>query len=256
MRKKNFVLLAISIIVGLVALIVPFIGIGDGVEIVTLPVTTLLSSILSLIAFNNLYKETNNSYFHTAKVHSICSICAILIITIISPIICGGQYIGIIEFFAKVVEASDNDNLILSLYSNFLMSYVSLFLINFVGRLFYSFSIISFIKGMKTEKVNLTHLNKMKSSLTTFCTINWIIMGITTLMLFLAAKAFSEELINQTDEFAKYFIILYLLMIFVCLPALVALTPAYTINTVKSIFYLFRTSVQIEQPDVYEQQNY
>ena len=109
MKKKNFIIIGISIILQFVMFMFPFIGIGDQVEIVSLPITLLISLFLMKAGLKGLYKETHYQEFNNGAILFVVGIIAIFLFTLFSPLIIGGNYVGIFEFYYTAFTNPENE---------------------------------------------------------------------------------------------------------------------------------------------------
>lgn len=255
MRKKNFILIGISIILQFIMAMVPFIGIGQHIEVVSLPITLLISLFLMMIGLKGLYKETHYQEFNNGAILSIVGIIAVFLFTLFSPLIIGGKYVGIFEFYSIALKNPQNEALLLSLTQKFMKSYGTFFLTSTVAVFFFGYALKSFGNGIQYQNVDKEHTNKLRKATKKFAVSNFLLMLLFTIMLFVLGNVFTfiKENVDASGELSNSAVIELLLLFgsiyLIIIPLLIFITIIYYINIVKSLILIFSTPKKIINND-------
>lgn len=253
MKKKNFILIAISIILQCIPIMIPFIGFGEKVELVSLPATLLVSLLLLYFGLKGLYKDTNYSEFNSGAVLAIVGLFALVIGTMISPLIVGGNYVGIIEFYSVVFNNVDNDGVVIYTMLNFIKSFGAFFLMTAVSACFYGYALARFATGIKYQKIDKEHTKKLSRSVKQFGLYNFLSFALLTGFFFIMHSMLKLIFINMdaqgnvsdalTGQLLTYLVLIY----FVLMPVLIWISVTYIINLIKSLIFVFSTPKKIQE---------
>ena len=257
MKKKNFILVGLSIILQAIAITIPFIGIGkEGIYMSIMPISTIVSLFILMIALKNLYKETKIQSYHQGIIFSGVGICLLIIATLLSPLLASDEYISPYKYVTLLIEQEFNEIFLMIYTIQFFSSIVMLFNIVLLGMFIYAIAINKFANGSMDLNIEPTHKINLKKSINKFSIINFLIMLLSFVMIYIM-KEFLEILLRfgsatLPDKIAATVIIYWALMFFIVLPGLMVLSVFYYINFIKSIIYTFKTSSKFLQEEKIE----
>ena len=260
MRKRHFILIGISVILLAIGSYTPFIGIGEnGINITNIPLSIFLSLFMFLIGLKGLYKDTKKYDFKNGFILSIVGLCVILLVTLFSPLIAGGEFIGPFKYLSLVVEAENSEYLLFVYTNQFFKSFRAIFIVTLLGLIFYTIAASKFVNGIRYLSVDRDHKNNLKKAFKKFNIVNILLIILAIIMMTIFIRMF--ELISfysysgyllplQGIELILYLLLLYL----VILPGSMVLSVFYYINLIKSIIYIFKTPSHFieEKSDVIE----
>lgn len=254
MKKKNFILIGLSILVLLISVMLPFIGFGhDGFTFTNLPANLLVSFLLLFIGLKGLYKDTNNQDFYTGSIMCIVGMCVLVIGTIISPLITH-HYISLFKYYKAFLENIDNEYIFLKNSLYLFNSFGIFFIVYLVAFYFYGFAAFRFANGIKNQSVILEHKNNLNKKIKTFIITNIILFALSAITMFIF-KELIETLMpyihaNTIPDaaIAKLMLLLVVIYAVIC-PCLIVVSILYYINIIKSIILVFKTPNMLEQKE-------
>lgn len=251
MKKKNFILIGISIILQFVMFMFPFIGIGDQVEVVSLPITLLISLFLMKAGLKGLYKETHYQEFNNGAILSVVGIIAIFLFTLFSPLIIGGNYVGIFEFYYTAFTNPENEVILMRLLLKFLKSYGCFFLTCTIAVFFFGYALKSFANGIAYQNIDKEHSKKLTKATKRFGLTNFFLMLILTITFFIFANVF-KVIFENTNAYGELnnaatgqVLLSFGFMFMVLIPLLIINSVMYYINIIKSLILVFSTPKKI-----------
>lgn len=246
MRKFNFTLIGVSIVLQLTGFIFPVIGIGTkGLDITIIPLSLVASLLLLMFGLRGLYQDTRNQNFYSGIILSIVGMGLIIAGTIFSPIITGGRFFRTIEWILMISKGEFADEELFSFFIVDLCKSVrTLYIVMTLGSLFYSISLIKFISGLLLQNVDHLHLYNMRRTIKIFAVSSFILILIATIIIIMftdVMKIASLPYDNIMEEDLLRAYIYRLIFFIILVPAAIVFLIFYFINIIKSIKLVFKT---------------
>lgn len=259
MKKKNFTLIGLSILLLLISVMMPFIGFNQNEFIATnFPLNLLASFLLLLIGLKGLYKDTNNHDFYIGSIMCIVGMCVLVAGTLVSPLIVK-NYTNMYNFYETLFKVLNTEDVrLLFVYcGNLFESFGIFFIVYIIAFYFYGFAAFRFVSGVKRQNIVMEHKNKLNKSVKTFVIANMILFAISTVSMYIFKEFFTSLVpyVNSStlpDTVALKMGLTFAVLYLIVLPCLVVASVFYYINIIKSIILVFKTPNQIEQKEEFE----
>lgn len=259
MKKKNFILIGIAILVSLFSTFIPFIGFGEaGFQITSLPLGFAVSILLIIFATSGLYKDTNIQEFFTAKVMAIISFCVIVIGTIISPFFSKVTYLSIFEYFETIINAAQYEDAraILVYFRNILTCFAIQFICSAIASFFMIYSFSNIASGICSFNIESTYKINLKRNFKQFAITTFINFTLVAIMMFLLSSFYKILIpLTNSDVFPAEDVIpmllIFFVLFFVIMPAGIINVVFYYISLIKSTIYAFKAPSKIMNDQIH-----
>ena len=248
MKKKNFILIGLSILLLLISIMMPFIGFNkNGIVLTNFPLNLLGSFILMFLGLKGLYKDTNNHDFYIGSVMCIVGIVVSIVGTLVSPLIIK-NYTNIYKFYEILYKMQDSEDVSLFFFyfGKLFESFGIFFVVYIISFYFYGFAAFRFISGIKRQNIVVEHKVKLNKVVKTFIITNMILFIISAITMYFFKDFFMDfaPYVNSSElpdavaaKLGLKFEGLYLGI----LPCLIVASIFYYINVIKSLIFVFKT---------------
>ena len=257
MKKRAFILIAISLIVQFTGIMLPFIGLSkNGFIVTTLPFSYLVSLILLICSLISLTKEYRNFEFNKSIKFFIITILVLIVGTVVSPYLVKDEYCNIFKYIILSMDEGlvNDEEYVLNLTYNFFDSYRAVFIIYLLSSIFYMAGIFKLTSGTRMLNLSREHNKNLKQNFRRFTIVNTLLLTVTVVLLTLLIGMFKLSSKEVLDYFEAIGLLIYLVLMFLVIcPLAIVLSVFFYIYMIKSIILLFKTPSKFieENTEVY-----